>query len=62
MSWARRACPASAFRVLRKGAQLPALDSMIAGYAKAAGLRLVTSDDKDFGRMPGLDWVNWSKP
>ena len=51
---------ASKFRVLRKGAQLPALDSMIAGHAKVAGLRLVTADDKDFGRMPGLDWVNWS--
>ena len=37
------------------------LDSMAAGHAIAEGLMMVTADDKDFGRMPGLDWVNWRK-
>ncbi len=32
---------------------------MIAGHAVAAGLMLVTADSKDYGRMPGLSWINW---
>jgi tRNA(fMet)-specific endonuclease VapC len=46
-------------RAAIKGKAPPVLDSMIAGRAKADGLILVTADAKDYGRMPGLHWVNW---
>lgn len=50
---------ASTIRGAVKGKPLPMLDSFIAGHAKATGLMLVTADAKDYGRMPGLSWVNW---
>ena len=55
------ACAASDLQVGVKGRPLPMLDSMAAGHAIAEGLMMVTAYDKDFGRMPGLDWVNWRK-
>ena len=36
-------------------------DLWIAAHAKAAGLTLVTNNEKEFRRIPGLKVQNWAK-
>jgi len=50
---------AALIRTGATGAALPKIDDLTAGHYKAAGLTLVTADAMDYGRMPGLAWVNW---
>ena len=58
----REAARAAAFlQAGTKGKLLPKIDCMVAGHAIADGFMMVTADDKDFSRMPGLTWVNWRK-
>ncbi len=35
-------------------------DAMIAGHARALGLTLVTNNESEFQRVPGLMWQNWA--
>jgi tRNA(fMet)-specific endonuclease VapC len=37
------------------------LDTLIAAHAMALGAVLVTNNDAHFGRIPGLNVVNWLK-
>lgn len=37
-------------------------DTLIAGQALARGLTLVTANHREFARMPGLLWQDWSQP
>ena len=43
----------------RTGQPIGPYDMMIAGQARAAGLKLVTNNVKEFGRVPGLHLENW---
>ena len=43
----------------RKGQPIGPYDMMIAGQARAAGLKLVTNNVKEFERVPGLLLENW---
>ncbi len=43
----------------RKGQLIGPYDLMIAGHARASGLRLVTNNIKEFSRVPGLLVENW---
>ena len=43
----------------RTGKPIGPYDMMIAGQARAAGLKLVTNNVKEFGRVPGLLLENW---
>ena len=36
-------------------------DMMIAGHARSMGLVLVTNNEREFGRVPGLRIENWSR-
>lgn len=45
----------------RKGAQLGPNHLWIAAHARAAGLVLVTNDEREFRRVPGLKVENWAK-
>jgi tRNA(fMet)-specific endonuclease VapC len=42
-----------------KGSRIGALDTLIAAHALAAGLTLVTNNEREFRRVPGLHVVNW---
>jgi len=44
----------------RKGEPIGAYDLMIAGHARSAGLRLVTNNEREFNRVPGLLVENWA--
>ncbi len=44
------------------GVPIGAIDSLIAGQAKNRGWNIVTSNVKDFIRIPGLEVVDWSDP
>ena len=44
----------------RNGEPIGAYDLMIAGHARSAGLRLVTNNEKEFARVPGLLVENWA--
>jgi len=44
----------------RGGTPIGAYDLMIAGHARSAGLRLVTNNEKEFARVPGLLVENWA--
>ena len=44
------------------GSQIGAVDSLIAGQALNRGWNVVTSNTKDFIRIPGLTVVDWSDP
>lgn len=44
-----------------KGAPIGACDLQIAGHALAAGLTLVTSNSREFGRIKGLPLQDWRK-
>ena len=43
----------------RTGRPIGPYDMMIAGHARAAGLKLVTNNVKEFERVPGLLLENW---
>ena len=43
----------------RHGESIGPLDTLIAGTALACGAALVTRNVKEFGRIPGLEVVNW---
>lgn len=44
----------------RSGEPIGAYDLMIAGHARSAGLRLVTNNEREFSRVPGLLVENWA--
>lgn len=44
----------------RSGAPIGAYDLLIAGQALRRGLTVVTANTSEFGRVPGLDWVDWT--
>lgn len=43
----------------RVGQTIGAYDLMISGHARSAGLVLVTNNERDFRRVPGLMVENW---
>lgn len=43
----------------RKGLPIGAMDLLIAAHALSLGVRLVTNDERDFRRVPGLRVENW---
>lgn len=45
-----------------KGAVIGNNDLWIAAHAKAAGLTVVTNNEQEFGRVPGLKVQNWARP
>ena len=45
----------------KKGRPIGAYDALIAGCALARGLVLVTSNEREFGRVGGLRVENWRK-
>ena len=45
----------------KKGRPIGAYDALIAGCALARGLVLVTSNEREFGRVGGLKIENWRK-
>lgn len=44
----------------KKGAPIGAYDQMIAGHARSLGLVLVTNNEREFSRVPGLRIENWA--
>ncbi len=44
----------------RRGAVIGGNDLLIAGHARSLGLRLVTADTGDFGRVTGLSAADWN--
>ena len=46
----------------RRGRPIGNLDLMISAHARAAGLVLVTNNEKHFGRVPRLRLENWARP
>ncbi len=44
-----------------QGKPIGPLDTMIAAHALALGLTLVTSNEREFRRVPGLHVENWAK-
>ena len=45
----------------KAGAPIGPYDQMIAGHARSRGLILVTNNEKEFERVPGLRLENWAK-
>ena len=43
------------------GKQIGPYDILIAGQAIRRGATLVTANEKEFRRVPGLKWENWAK-
>lgn len=56
-----RATAALRAALQKKGRPIGAYDALIAGCALARGLVLVTSNEKEFGRVSGLRLENWRK-
>lgn len=56
-----RATAALRAALQRKGRPIGAYDALIAGCALARGLMLVTSNEREFGRVSGLRIENWRK-
>lgn len=46
----------------RKGAMIGGNDLLIAAHAQAAGCTLVTDNEREFRRIPGLRIANWRRP
>ena len=44
------------------GKPVGAYDLFLAGQARRRGATLVTSNTKEFGRVPGLKWEDWAVP
>lgn len=45
----------------RAGQPIGPYDQLIAGHARSRGLILVTNNEKEFARVPGLRVENWGK-
>ncbi len=45
----------------RTGQPIGPYDMMIAGQAKASGLKVVTNNAREFERVPGLQLEDWSE-
>ena len=45
----------------RQGTPLGALDMLIAGHALSVECRLVTNNESEFRRVPGLKVENWTR-
>ena len=45
----------------KKGTPIGSLDTLIAAHVKALGMVLVTNNEKEFLRIPGLKIENWTK-
>jgi len=45
----------------RKGTPIGPLDTLIASHALSLDLTLITNNEKDFSRIPGLKIENWTK-
>lgn len=56
-----RATAALRAALQKKGRPIGAYDALIAGCALARGLMLVTSNEREFGRVSGLRIENWRK-
>ena len=46
----------------RRGALIGGNDLLIAAHARSLGLRLVTNNTSEFGRVGGLQVENWAAP
>ena len=46
----------------RQGVKIGAYDGLIAGHARSQGLTLVTSNMREFSRVPGLLHEDWTAP
>lgn len=46
-------------RLESQGQMIGPYDVLLAGHAKAAGLRVVTHNTAEFARIPGLLWEDW---
>ena len=44
----------------RKGTPIGSLDTMIAAHALSLGVALVTNNEREFRRVPGLRLANWA--
>jgi tRNA(fMet)-specific endonuclease VapC len=45
----------------KSGTPIGAYDVLIAGQALRRGLTVVTANATEFGRVPDLDWVDWTR-
>ena len=48
--------------LLAKGKTIGAYDLLIAAHARRTGATLVTNNEREFRRVPGLSVENWLKP
>jgi len=48
--------------LLRKGKAIGPYDMLIAAHARHIGATLVTNNEREFRRVPGLSVQNWLKP
>jgi tRNA(fMet)-specific endonuclease VapC len=48
--------------LLRKGKTIGPYDMLIAAHARHIGATVVTNNDREFRRVPGLSVQNWLKP
>jgi tRNA(fMet)-specific endonuclease VapC len=48
--------------LLRKGKAIGPYDMLIAAHARHIGATVVTNDEREFRRVPGLSVQNWLKP
>jgi tRNA(fMet)-specific endonuclease VapC len=46
----------------KKNQAIGPYDTLIAGQALARGLTLVTANHREFARVDGLQWEDWSQP
>lgn len=46
----------------KRGEMIGGNDLWIAAHAKSAGLTLVTNNEREFKRVPGLKLQNWTRP
>jgi tRNA(fMet)-specific endonuclease VapC len=46
----------------KRGALIGANDLLIAAHARCLGMKLVTNNTADFGRVKGLAIENWTSP
>jgi tRNA(fMet)-specific endonuclease VapC len=46
----------------KKGTPIGALDTLLAAHAQSIGATFVTHNTREFGRVPGLKLVDWTRP
>jgi len=46
----------------RRRQEIGAYDGLIAGQALAKGWTVVTANTREFARVEGLSWVDWTQP